>query len=134
MPRALPIAVLSILALAGCGPTAWEDRAQAWNATPHPEGAKFNLIDGNYKGVAELVSATGEDCPAGGAGTLSIGDGRIIYPYTPRITFVAPIGPNGALRAVSGPATLEGRIGDGNLNFAVRTPTCESRYALRWNK
>jgi len=29
-------------------------------------------------------------------------------------------------------AILEGQIGNGDLAFNVRSPTCESRYRLRW--
>jgi len=118
----LPAVLLSMLASA-CGPTGWEDRTAAGGPGP---------TDGTYKGRAELVSATGPDCPAPRPGIISVGDQRLFYSYGPNENFVARIGPDGTLLAYSGQGRLEGRIGDGILQFNVRTPGCESRYALRW--
>ena len=127
--KSLPYALaLTLCGLAGCGSTStWEDRVQNL-----PPPARLSLTDGAYRGVAELVATNGPECPAGRPGIITIGDQRLIYPYTPRITFIAPINADGSLRANTDNATLEGLIGNGDLVFAVRTPTCESRYRLRW--
>ena len=133
MPYLSQKAVLLVLALVGCAPTAWEDRVQAWQAAQGPNSsASFTLIDGTYKGMAELVTANGTDCPAGRSGIITIGDQRLVYAYSPRITFIAPIRRDGSIQSSMSGASLEGRIGNGDLNFSVRTPNCESRYQLLW--
>ena len=130
---ALVSIIAPIMAVGGCAPTAWDDRVQAWQVRQGPtSSASFTLTDGTYKGVAELVTASGPDCPAGRNGIITIGDQRLVYAYTPRITFIAPLRADGSLRASMGGATLEGLVGNGDLSFSVRTPTCESRYRLRW--
>lgn len=158
-----------LLAVAVCGLTAagagasvfggtgayWE-RAEAWLAT-QPTGtpiSAFPLVDGTYKGVAETVVAQGASCPAADPGTITIGDRRLIFPFSPNVIFIAPVQPDGSLvaRIVAIPPTaprgrggaraavpppapigsLDGRIGGGALEFTVRTPSCETRYRLRW--
>ena len=161
----------ALLAIAVCGPTAagaavlgdtgaYQDRADAWLAT-QPPGAPisaFPLIDGTYKGVAQVVSAQVAGCPMARPGIITIGDRRLIFPYQPDMIFIAPVQPDGTLIARVGitiptvaggrgaaragrnaapaaPATigsLDGRIGGGWLEFTVRTPSCETRYKLRW--
>jgi hypothetical protein len=137
VPRPSAVATLTTLAIAtlltACGPTAWEDRERAWRAGPGANATvPFPLVEGTYKGTAELVSATGPDCPAGRPGIITIGDNRLVYSSGARQNFVALIGRDGTVRASAGNATLEGQVGNGNLAFAIRSPTCESRYNLRW--
>ena len=135
---------------------AYQQRAEAWLATQPPGTpiSAFPLIDGTYKGVAETVSAQNATCPARRKGIITIGDRRLILPYQPTVTFVAPVQPDGAVIArLTAAATtaqgrnatrarraappvvignLDGRIGGGWLEFTVQTPSCETRYKLRW--
>jgi len=126
-------------ALAGCADFDWGTRMPAWRmqawplvTTPDAPDATIDLVDGTYKGEAELVSAQGPDCPAGRPGTIGIGDRRLIYPYQSNVVFVAPIRADGGFSATADAATLEGRIEHGKLQFTVRSPSCESRYTLHW--
>ncbi len=137
MPRPTVLPTLTALALAAlltaCGPTAWGEREQAWRAGAGANATTpFPLLDGTYKGEAILVSATGPDCPASRPGIITIGDNRLVYSSGTRQNFVALIAADGTIRGQSGTATLEGRIGNGDLAFSIRSATCESRYALRW--
>lgn len=138
MSRHTFVPVLSALALAALtaacdNPSAWDDRAQAWRAGPGATATTgFPLVEGTYKGEVQLVSANGPDCPLSRSGIITIGDNRLIYSSGTRQNFVALITPDGTMRAQSGTATLEGRIGNGDLAFTIRSATCESRYALRW--
>lgn len=130
---------------------AYQQRADAWLATQPPGTpiTAFPLIDGTYKGISEPVSAQDATCPAAQSGIMIIGDRRLILPYQPTVTFVAPVQPDGAVIArltTAGPrapntrrpappivvGNLDGRIGGGWLEFTVRTPRCETRYRLRW--
>ncbi len=157
----------ALLAVAICGPNAaqaaiWGDtgayqqRAEAWLVTQPPGtpiGA-FPLIDGTYKGVSYAIAARDAACPAPRPGIITIGDRRLIFPYLPSVTFVAPIQADGAIIAqlIAAPpgnakgraatrahravaivvGNLDGRIGGGWLEFTVRTPHCETSYRLRW--
>ena len=137
MPRPTAVPMLSALAIAAlltaCGPTAWEDREKAWQAGPGANATTaFPLIDGTYKGTAELLSANGPECPTSRPGIVTIGDNRLVYSSGTRQNFVALIARDGSLRSTTGDATLEGQVGNGNLAFTIRSPTCESRYSLRW--
>ena len=134
MPRpALVPALFALTLLSACGPTAWEDREQAWRAGPGATATTgFPLVDGTYKGDAQLISATGPDCPLSRSGIITIGDNRLVYSSGTRQNFVALIAADGTIRGHSGSAALEGRIGNGDLAFTIRSATCESRYALRW--
>lgn len=137
MPRPNIVPALSALALAtlltACGQTAWDEREQAWRAGAGANATTpFPLLDGTYKGDVQLVSASGPDCPASRYGIITIGDNRLVYSSGTRQNFVALIAPDGTVRGQSGTATLEGRVGNGDLAFTIRSATCESRYALRW--
>lgn len=134
MPRPTFVpALLAVTLLSACGPTAWEEREQAWRAGPGANAATgFPLVEGTYKGDVQLISASGPDCPASRSGIITIGDNRLVYSSGTRQNFVALIGADGAIRGQSGSATLEGRVGNGDLGFTIRSATCESRYALRW--
>lgn len=137
MPRPTAVPMLITLAtaamLTACGPTAWEDREQAWRAGPGATATvPFPLVDGTYKGTAQLVSANGPDCPVSRDGIITIGDNRLVYSSGTRQNFVALIGRDGSIRGSAGSATLEGQVGNGTLTFAIRSSSCESTYALRW--
>jgi hypothetical protein len=126
-------ALFALTLLSACGPTAWEDREQAWRAGPGATATTgFPLVDGTYKGDVQLLSATGPDCPLSRSGIITIGDNRLVYSSGTRQNFVALIAADGTIRGHSGTAALEGRVGNGDLAFTIRSATCESRYALRW--
>jgi hypothetical protein len=138
----------ALFALALCGLTAacsdsaptgnsgaYEQRLQAWLAAnpPGTPATDFPLVDGTYKGQAQLVSQEGASCPVAKPGTVDIGDRWLIHPYQPNMLFIARIQPDGSFAAWPVPGgTLEGYARAGWLEFTVRTPTCESHYKLRW--
>ncbi len=155
-------AVLPALALAGLTATAgaahaqsaaYQQRADEWLAAQPPgtPPGNFRLIDGTYKGEAVNAAAQDGACPVARPGTIDIGDRRLIFPYLPNVTFIAPVQADGSLTArilpppPSGPvrvranpppmapiASLDGRIADGWLEFTARAGGCESHYRLRW--
>ena len=84
-------------------------------------------FDGNYKGHAWLVSASGA-CPNGRHGVLLIGDNVLTYAYTPLIVFQVPVGPDGLLHGVAGEATLDGRIEGERLAMTIATATCTTQF------
>lgn len=95
-------------------------------------GAMAPTESGTYKGVAQSVVARHPSCPVARSGTVIIGDNRLIFPYLPDTVFIAPLRPDGTLVAQSNTGRLEGRLGDGRLEFIVRIPGCETQYRLRW--
>lgn len=84
-------------------------------------------FDGNYKGTARLVSATGA-CPNGRTGVLEIGDDTLTYAYTPDQVFQVPVAPDGTLHGEAGDTTLDGRIQNDRLLMTVKSPTCTTQY------
>jgi hypothetical protein len=129
-------ALASAAMLAGCG----GDRL----AAPVRTGANgvtrpatiAELYDGSYQGRAVLVSATGPNCPVWPRNSVvEIGDATLVYPYLPNLVLAAPVARDGSLYAQAGPAVLDGRIFNNRLEFAVRTPSCQSRYSMHfvWN-
>lgn len=84
-------------------------------------------FDGNYKGTATLVSATGL-CPNGRTGVLQIGDNLLTYAYTPEQVFQVPVGYDGRLHSVSGDTVLDGVIRNNELRMVVKSPTCTSVF------
>ena len=131
----------AICALAVCGLTAacgntsaYQQRVENWQAgqPPGTPAENFPLVDGTYRGTAELVAAQGMDCPAPRPGNINIGDRWLVWPYQPNLTFVALARPDGTLTARNEGGSLDGKVGAGSLEFTVHTPSCESRYKLRW--
>jgi hypothetical protein len=126
------LAVTLPLCLAGCG--GWNDTLlnYANGRAPELPSPESDKVDGNYKGVADLVAAQSPACPGDSFGKIEIGDRTLYFAYLPNTMFIAPIRPDGSVYAVSGPAVLDGRLAGGRLAFTVRTPVCESHYNMRY--
>ena len=128
-PFVVPILALGLAGCSALNPTVLGDVNSRPPELPKREADK---IDGDYKGEALLVAAVSPACPGSSDGRVEIGDQKLYFAYQPDILFVAPVRPDGSLYAVSGPSVLIGKLSHGELTFSVRTPVCESRYALRY--
>lgn len=131
-PLAALLAVALPLGLAGCG--GWNDMLLDFANSQAPElpSPESDKVDGNYKGAVDLVATQSPACPGNSFGKIEIGDRTLYFAYLPNTMFIAPIGPDGSIYAVSGTSVLDGRLAGGRLAFTVRTPVCESHYNMRY--
>lgn len=124
-----------VVALGGCSNELAAPVRTGANGVTRP-ATTAELYDGSYQGRGALVSANAPGCPIWPRrGVVEIGDATLIYPYLPELILAAPVAPDGSLHAETGRAVLDGRIVNNNLEFAIRTPHCQSRYSMHfvWN-
>jgi hypothetical protein len=91
--------------------------------------------DGSYEGRETLVHGAAPVCPTSGPGVIEIGDGTLVYPYSPFVIFTAVVQPNGSLHAIDGSSTLAGTIAHQQLLMTITSPGCQSQFSAHyvWN-
>ncbi len=88
-------------------------------------------FDGAYKGDVQLTAGAGPVCPNSASGILTIGDGTLVYAYTPATIFIVVIAKDGKLHAERNGATLDGTLIDGHLAATVVSGECRTSFAFR---
>ncbi|MBX5454644.1 MAG: hypothetical protein K6U10_12015 [Acidobacteriia bacterium] len=102
---------------------------QALGIVPH------RLVDGSYQGKAKLVFGKPGPCPKSSYGFVEIGDGTLVFPYTPKLVFQARVQPDGTVFSKLDGGELSGRTDGRHLDMTIKTPQCETQYHLHyiWN-
>jgi len=96
-----------------------------WPTQANPDPLK---LDGNYIGMVELVSGTGE-CPNDRYSVLVVGDNMVTYAFSPSDVFMMPLAADGSFHANNGGYALDGAIAGDTLTMTVAGASCTSRFA-----
>ena len=126
--------LILLLATGAAGCSGWNHGIENIMVS-RPPSIPADLIDktdGVYKGEVRQVRVASPTCPRLRWGTAEIGDRTLYFGFTPSTLFIAPVQPDGTVRTDLPDASLNGRIINGRLEFAVKNAVCESRYYLRW--
>jgi hypothetical protein len=123
------LVVIPLLALLPLAAVHAAETQQALGIVPQ------RLVDGSYQGRAKLVLGKPGPCPKSRYGFVEIGDGTLIFPYTPKLVFQARVQPDGTVFSKLDGGELSGRTDGRHLDMTIKTPQCETHYHLHyiWN-
>ena len=97
---------------------------------PHPPPG----IEGRYRGTARLVRASGAGCPRSGARVLEVSGDQLLLSYRVNarrlVQLAAPIASDGTIHGSDGTGTIDGKIGDNQLDVTVSSAACENHWVL----